>query len=64
MSFDPRTPCEIHYVEAKSGDDMVECLETPDQMEARARDLIARGQSRPGTMKLYHVTRRRVGLGS
>lgn len=64
MSFDPRTPFEIHYVEAKSGDTIVECLATTEETEARAAFLATRGISRPGTLALYHVTRQRFGVGA
>lgn len=59
MSFDPRTPFEIHYVD-KSGDEMVECLHEEAAMKYRASALIVRGQAKPGSIRLYHINRRRL----
>lgn len=64
MSFDPRTPFEIHYVESKSGDEIVECLATREEAETRARQLVSMTRSRPGTLALYHITRTRFGVGA
>lgn len=62
MSFDPRLPWEIHYLEAKSGDEMVESLSTWIEMQSRAADLSVRGQAIPGSIRLYEITRLRVAI--
>jgi hypothetical protein len=60
MSFDPRRPYEIHYAEAKSGDEMVETFDNEAEMQTRAIRLSVDRLASSGSIRLFHVSRRRI----
>lgn len=63
MSFDPRTPYEIHYLRQSDGAEMVECLSNDAEMETRAAQLAVEHIAKAGSISLYFITRQRIGVG-
>lgn len=63
MSFDPRTPYEIHYLRQSDGAEMVECLSNDAEMETRVTQLSTQRIAKAGSISLYFITRRRIGVG-
>jgi hypothetical protein len=57
-------PFEIEYVQASSGDEMLERQDTQEEMEARASQLINLGLAKVGSVRLYSVVRKPIGVGS